>query len=243
MRLHDFAVLYLLAGLGAAVFIYRDAAATGASGARRLLSAALAVPLWPLWAPIALSGRAPDQRVDARPSSIGGATEDATFPVHRSPSSAEARIEVALREGAAACAGTPMEHLFPREAAARITADVRSAVRRHAELEAQLQRPELDLAAAEARVRDLSASSAGSNTRALATATRHRDNIRRLIALRDRDAQAIEEIVDLAQTLRGQLLLDRHARSFIGAEGDIVAELCARVEGLGAVMTLDENAL
>ena len=58
---------------------------------------------------------------------------------------------LALHEGVEACAGTSLESLLPRDAAARISAEVTRAAARHAELCAVLGRQEFDLAFAERR--------------------------------------------------------------------------------------------
>src|ERR1700733_10266379 len=167
MSLGDLATLYLVAGGACAVAIYRFAPE---HGARAFLAAALAVPLWPLWAPIALtsSGRArPAARVEGEPQ------VPSTSPV----AAAAERIESALLEGVDACAGTSLEALLPRKAADRIAAEVKRAAERHAELSALVGRDGFDLAAAEARVRELAAAEASS--RAVSTARMHLDNVRR----------------------------------------------------------------
>src|SRR5262245_22739862 len=115
MSLRDLAVLYLIAGLACAVAVYRSSTDTRP---RAAASAALAVPLWPLWAPIALTT---SHRVAIPPMSA--ATANAAESVKR-----------ALREGLEACAGTSYESLLSRDAAARIDAEVTRAAARHAEL-------------------------------------------------------------------------------------------------------------
>lgn len=226
MSLLDLAVLYLVAGVACAVAVYRTSP-SGSSAAARAASAALAIPLWPLWAPIALtSGRGAAARIDARPR-----TEAAE---------AAARIDATLREAAEACAGTSLATLLPREAAARISAEVTRAADRHAELSDLLGRDGFDLAAAEARVRALSPP--GAPPRALATARLHLDNVRRIAALRERDARALEELSDLVGALRAQLALARFAGSQDEGTSGIVSEMWARVEGLGAALAEDEAA-
>ena len=231
MSLTDLAALYLVAGLACAVAIYRSAPAPGA---RAVAAAALAVPLWPLWAPIALTSSQrprPIASADADPSSAGP-----TSPV----AAAAARIESALREAVDACAGTSLEVLLPRAAADRIAAEVRRAADRHAELSALVGREGFDLGAAEARVRALSAADA--SPRAVSAASLHLDNVRRLLAMRDRDALALDELADLVQALRAQLVLARFAGSQAEGAGGIVSEVWARVEGLGVALGVDEVA-
>ncbi|WP_438013779.1 hypothetical protein WMF18_22905 [Sorangium sp. So ce315] len=214
MSLRDLSVLYLLAGLACAVAVYR---ASPEGRRRAALAAALCVPLWPIWAPVALT---------ARRAEPGGAPGTAD---------AAARVQGALREGVSACAGTSFEALLSREAAARIEAEVARAAARHAELDALLRQGGFDEAAAAARVAEIERGGAGSG-RALATAHLHLENIRRLRAMRDRDARALEELADLVQALRTQLVLARFAGSSVEGVGGIVSEVWARVEGLGAAI-------
>ncbi|XXX72395.1 hypothetical protein WMF30_32585 [Sorangium sp. So ce134] len=213
MSLRDLTVLYLIAGLACAVAVFR---ASPEGRRRAALSAALCVPLWPIWAPVALT---------ARRAEPGGGPGTAA---------AAARVQGALREGVSACAGTSFEALLSREAAARIEAEVTRAAARHAELDALLQQSGFDEAAAAARVAEIERGGAGG--RALATAHLHLENIRRLRAMRDRDARALEELADLVQALRTQLVLARFAGSSVEGVGGIVSEVWARVEGLGAAI-------
>ncbi|WP_437284123.1 hypothetical protein [Sorangium sp. So ce406] len=213
MSLRDLSVLYLIAGLACAVAVYR---ASPGDRRRAALSAALCVPLWPIWAPVALTARR------AEPGGTPGT------------SAAAARVQGALREGVSACAGTSFEALLSREAASRIEAEVARAAARHAELDALLRQSGFDEAAAAARVAEIERGSAPG--RALATAHLHLENIRRLRAMRDRDARALEELADLVQALRTQLVLARFAGSSVEGVGGIVSEVWARVEGLGAAI-------
>ncbi|WP_437668861.1 hypothetical protein [Sorangium sp. So ce131] len=215
MSLRDLAALYLLAGLACAVAVYR----ASLEGRRRAaLSAALCVPLWPIWAPVALTSTSARGEGGERPRAA----------------SAAARVQGALREGVDACAGTAFEALLSREAASRIEAEVARAAARHAELDALLRRVGFDEAAAAERVAALEQGGAGG--RALATAHLHLDNIRRLRAMRDRDARALEELADLVHALRTQLVLARFAGSSVEGASGIVSEVWARVEGLGVAI-------
>ncbi|WP_437806308.1 hypothetical protein [Sorangium sp. So ce1078] len=219
MSLRDLSILYLIAGLACAVAVYRAARDRGDARRRAALSAALCVPLWPIWGPVALTaGRG-----------AGGARPDGDA------GTAAARVQGALREGVSACAGTSFEALLSREAASRIEAEVARAAARHAELDALLRQDGFDEAAAAARVAEIERGGAGSG-RALATAHLHLENIRRLRAMRDRDARALEELADLVQALRTQLVLARFAGSSVEGVGGIVSEVWARVEGLGAAI-------
>ncbi|WP_437949445.1 hypothetical protein WME98_00745 [Sorangium sp. So ce296] len=218
MSLRDLSVLYLLAGLACAVAVYRASRDRGDARRRAALSAALCVPLWPIWAPVALTAGRGDG--GGRPDGDAG--------------TAAARVQGALREGVSACAGTSFEALLSRDAAARIEAEVARAAARHAELDALLRQGGFDEAAAAARVAEIERGGAGG--RALATAHLHLENIRRLRAMRDRDARALEELADLVQALRTQLVLARFAGSSVEGVGGIVSEVWARVEGLGAAI-------
>jgi hypothetical protein len=221
MSLGDLAILYLVVGLGCAVAIYR----TSTERPRRAaVSAALAVPLWPLWAPIVLT--APSATRGPSPAAATG--------------SAAAAIEAALAEGVEVCAGTSFEALLSREAASRITAEVARASSRRAEIDQVLRADDFDLGAAERKVAELEQSAV--SPRSLSTARLHLENIRRLHALRDRDATAIDELADLVQALRTQLLLARFAGSSVEGVGGIVSEVWARVEGLGAAIDAQEEA-
>jgi hypothetical protein len=231
MSLRDLLFLYAVSGLACAVAIYRSAEG---SRSRALGAAALAVPLWPLWAPIALTS--------ARKPSGPWASGDSRDPRDRARSSAGAaalRVEAALREGVEACAGTSLEALLPSEAAARIASEVRRAADRHAELTEVLGRDGFDVAAAQDRVASLERE--GASGRALATARLHLENVKRLAALRDRDERALGELADLVQALRTQLVLARFAGSSVEGAGGIVSEVWARVEGLGAALGSDDD--
>ena len=85
MSLADLALLYLVIGLACAVAIYRVGAERGP---KAIATAAIAVPLWPLWAPVALTSARPDRprAWAARPSA------------ERAVREAAARIDDALRE-------------------------------------------------------------------------------------------------------------------------------------------------
>ena len=229
MSLTDLTALYLIAGLACAVAIYRSAPAPGL---RAVAAAVPAVVLWPLWAPVALTS---SQR--PRPAAPAGRAPPA--PSSSPVGSAAERIEAALAEAVDACAGTALSSLLPRDAVSRIAVEVKRAAARHAELSALIGREGFDLGAAEARVRALDAAAA--SPRAVSTARLHLDNVRRLLALRDRDALALGELADLVQALRAQLVLARYAGSRAEGTGGIVSEVWARVEGLGVALGEDEG--
>lgn len=209
MSLVDLAVLYALVGLGCATVVWRR---TQGSPRRRAASAALALPLWPIWAPLAL---VPD-------------------PPRRTPASGRvARIEAELEQAVSAAAGSPFAILLPPDAADRIRRELRQAMARIDELDAVLAQPGFDRDEAERRV---SALSEEGSPRALRTAVLHRDNVARLEQLRNKHAHALDELGELVGALRSQLVLARYAGSSPEGVGGIVTELWARVEGLGEVM-------
>ncbi|MBX3275988.1 MAG: hypothetical protein KF729_37395 [Sandaracinaceae bacterium] len=214
MSLVDLIVLYAIVGAGCAAVVYRRARG---STAKRLGSAAIALPLWPIWGPIALLP-------DAAPRS-------------RATDRAE-RIEAELAQAVAAAERSPFEVLLPKAAADRIRAEVREALSRTAELDAVLEQPGFDRREAEARVVGLSAG--GASKRALRTAVLHRDNVLRIEALRDKNVRALEELGELVGALRSQLVLARYAGSSPEGVGSIVTEMWARVESLGEVMEAQE---
>jgi hypothetical protein len=226
VSLLDLGVLYLCVGLACAVAVYR----ASPPGGSRAASAALAVPLWPLWAPIVLTSARGAPGAAGAPRVAAEAT-----PV----SEAAARIQAALREATESCAGTALAALLPREVADRISSEVARAAGRHAELTDLLRREGGGRAAAEARVRALA--EPGASPRALATARLHLDNVRRIAALRDRDARALDELSDLVGALRAQLALARFAGTQAEGTSGIVSEMWARVEGLGAALAEDEG--
>ncbi len=216
MHLDDLVLIYLFVGLCCGAFIYRS---SSAPRPRALASAAVAVPLWPLWAPIALAS--PRASTVDRSAAAGAA----------------AKIEAALEEAAAACADSSLSALLPRDAAARISAEVKRASARHAELSALLGREGFDLESAKRRVESLERE--GASTRALATARLHAENVARLWAMRERDARALDELSELVAALRTQLVLARFAGSSVEGTSGIVSEVWARVEGLGAALGED----
>ncbi|HEY8041123.1 MAG TPA: hypothetical protein VIF15_15055 [Polyangiaceae bacterium] len=217
MSLRDLLLLYCVVGVACAIAVLRRAPATTA---RSLASAAATVPLWPLWAPFALASSQPRPRPprsgDAAPLD-GGAL---------------ARIERALAEAVDAVAGTPMSEVFTRAVAARIAAEVGRVAVRLDELRALERRTGLDADASARRLRDLEAQ--GAPERAVATARLQHESLSRLGQLRAADAQALEELADLLEALRTQLLLARYAGSSAEGADAIVGEVWARLEGLGA---------
>jgi hypothetical protein len=212
MRLVDLSMLYLVVGGACAVALYRRGRERGREA---FLHALLAIPLWPLWGPIAWSGR-------REPPVLGTRASDRIEP-----------IRAALDEGVQAVAGTPLERLLNRESAGRILDEVLRVAGRHEELVLLLSRPEFDRESAERRLEALERQAApGSTGRMRGSARLHLENVRRLCHFAERDAGALEELSELILALRTQLLLVRLSGSSTEGVGDIVNELWAPLEGL-----------
>lgn len=222
MSLRDLCLLYLVFGCFFAIAIYR---ASPESNANRLGSAALAVPLWPLWAPIALTAKRTDKPTILR------------YAEGASP--ALERVKAALADAIASIQGTPLATLLPSESAARIEAEVVRREKRLAELQTLLGKEAFDVGRLEARVQELE--KRGGSARALSTARLDLENVRRLSALRDRDARALEELCALVEALRTQVTLARFSGSAAADIGGIVGDVWARVEGLGAAIEAEES--
>lgn len=209
MRLGDLAVLYTAAGVASASVVYRSASARGF---RALPSALLALLLWPLWLPVALSARRPQ----SPPPHGGDATRSAIWEAHE------------------AVLGGPLEPLLPRAAALRMVEEVERAGQRHRELAQLLQQPGFSADAAQARIDELTR--AGASPRGLAPARLQLENVRRLSELCRRDEQTLLELAELAAALRSQLVLARFSGGAPADAGDIVNEVWARVEVLGSAL-------
>lgn len=212
MTLGDLGVLYGIAGTACAVAVYRRHRDQRSA----LASAAVTVVLWPLWAPIALTApRSGTQRAPAL-------------------TNASRRIESALNEGALAANGSPLSALIKPDAVERILADVGRAEARQLELETLLAQGSFDRDDAAERLATIERE--GGSSRSLATARLHFENISRLHRLLERDRLALEQLADLVEALRTQLVLARYAGSSLEGVGGIVSEVWDRVESLGAAM-------
>jgi hypothetical protein len=219
VSLRELVVIYLIVGAACASLVIRK----GAVDASRVASAAATVVLWPLWAPFALgkpvAARAPNPR----------------------DTGAIARIERALGEAMDAAADTPMRDLFSRPVAARVLTEVARVATRIGELRALAQRAGFDVAASARRLRDLEARS--SPERTVATARLQHESLLRLDKLLVDDVQALDDLADLLEALRAQLLLARYAGSSAEGAEAMVSEVWARLEGLGAVMDVGRMPL
>jgi hypothetical protein len=210
MTLSDLLVLYGAAGVASSAIVYKKTPERGRSA---LMSALLALPLWPLWLPVVLTAQ-------SRPPSARPAPSDAT--------------RAAIWEAHEAVVGSPLEPLLPREAALRMLQEVERASERHRELVQLLSQRSFSAHVAEARIEQLTRD--GSSARSLAPARLHLENVRRLENLRRRDEQTLSELGELATTLRTQMVLARYAGSTPHDAGDIVSEVWARVEVLGSTL-------
>lgn len=215
MSLRDLLVLYAVIGMACAVAVLRRAPAVHAGS---LASAVAAVVVWPLWAPFALGTPRP-----VRPQ--GGAHGGGPGP------GSVARIEAALAEAVAAVAGTPMSDVFSAKVAARIAAEVTRVAARLDELSALTTHAAFNAQASARHIQELEAR--GASERAVATARLQHESFLRLHQLRGADAQALEELAELLEALRTQLLLARYSGSSADGVGAIVGEVWARLEGLG----------
>ena len=218
MSIRDLLGLYALIGLACAIAVFRRAPARGLGTA---LSALVSIPLWPLWAPFALGP----------PRVQGGAALARSRPEN---DAIVARVEKALADAVAAVADTSMSEVFTQRTAARIAAEVKHVATRLADLSALAERSGFDRAASARRLEELERSRAPD--RAIATARLQNENLERLAQLRVADARALEELADLLEALRTQLVLARYAGSSAEGAPAIVSEIWARLEGLGAVL-------
>jgi hypothetical protein len=213
MSLRDLLGLYALVGIACAIAVFRRAPARGLGA---FASAIATVPLWPLWAPFALApARA---RASSRPENDAVVT----------------RVEKALADAVAAVADTPMSEVFTQRTATRIAAEVAHVAGRLADLSALAERSGFDRLVSARRLEELERS--GATERAIATARLQHDSLERLAELRAADARALEELADLLEALRTQLVLARYAGSPADGASAIVSEVWARLEGLGAVL-------
>lgn len=209
MKLWDLAVLYLAVGTACAVALYRRAPDKRRAA---LVNALTAVPLWPLWMPIAWTARREAAQLDA----------EASERVRR--------ILTALEEGVASVLGTPLEKLLNGASAEQIRREVERVAARHQELVSLLARDDFNPDVAERRLAALKDS--GGPVRLRASAQLHLDNVRRLAELAERDRRALDELLGLVDALRTQLVLVRLSGSSVEGVGDIVSELWTRLESL-----------
>jgi hypothetical protein len=218
MSIRDLLGLYALVGLACAIAVFRRAPTRGLGAA---VSAVVTIPLWPLWAPFALG---PPRAQGAVAQSRSRPENDAII----------ARVEKALADAVAAVADTSMSEVFTQRTAARIAAEVKHVATRLADLSALAERSGFDREASARRLAELESSAPPD--RADAPPRLQNENLERLAQLRIADARALEELADLLEALRTQLVLARYAGSSADGAPAIVSEIWARLEGLGAVL-------
>lgn len=225
MTMSDLLILYLVAGLACAVAVVRR---RGALTREALLSAGITLLLWPLWAPFVLLKAAPPPR--------RGAEHEPEAPRERHP--AEERIEKALQGALEATEQAGLEQLLSARDAEQIQAVATAVADRLAALALQLSRyseggsdeGRPSAAPPEHQV----------STGAIAAARRRARCLDRLRRLRDRDLGALDELAELCEALRAELMLAQY-----GAAEDLAElkhELWARLEGLTAISGVDEIA-
>ncbi len=218
------ALLALYAGVGVVcVVAARHAAAAG--GRRDWGELVFAFAVWPLWLPLWLG---------ARPAAAAEAGAPARLPhVHPATSS--------LLTALARVQGSPLAPLLPdRESVRRLAAKLTEASTRIEELDEVLARPTFDLPAALARNDELAHEGSAASAEARASAALRVQNIERLRDLRARFVAEVDEIDELLS----QLVIQVEVVRFVGAaqtgrdDGlrDLLAELLARVEGLGQML-------
>lgn len=218
MKLVELLLVYLAIGVACALAIARRG---GASRSHLAMSALLAIPLWPLWAPFALASA-----VGPQSATSSTRAAQATSPI------ASAAIARVLDQAVAAVAGSPLAPLFSRDVADRIAAEVARIEARRAALAQIVGEDGAELAASSDALRELEAR--GGPARVIASARLRHDSLARLAALRIECSQALDDLAALLDALRAQLLLARfEGTSAVDVEG-IVAEVWSRLEGLAA---------
>lgn len=212
MKLIDLALLYTALGVACAVALYRR---SPDRGPKAMVAALTALPLWPIWAPIAWTARR------ETPAS-SGATGDRL-----------ARIRVALELAVESVRGSSLEGLFSRDAARIILEEAERASHRNQELLELLSREEFDLATVEKRPDLLH--QRGASPRACASARMHCDNVRRLHALAEKEGRGLDELAALVTALRTELMVVKLSGSSAESVDGIVGDLWANIEGLRQV--------
>lgn len=217
MNGRELLILYAVLGVACAIAVFHRSPARDLGA---VLSALVTVPLWPLWAPFALAPTRP-----ARPAS----------------NAIVQRVERALADALDAVRDTPMSGMFSATTATRIAAEVAVVAARVEDLAALAERTGFSREASAKRLAELESS--GASERAIATARLQHSSLERLEQLRAADARALEELAELLEALRTQLVLARYAGSPADGASAIVSEVWARLEGLGAVLDATESPM
>jgi hypothetical protein len=141
------------------------------------------------------------------------------------------RREDELVRALARAKDSPLAGVLPDAESVRVLgARLREAGARLAELDEVIARPDFDPAAAAARGRELAARGQAS---AAATAELRVRTIGQLHALRERYRRELDEVGELVAQLVTQAELVRLQPAIAHASSELVAQLVARVEGLG----------
>jgi hypothetical protein len=211
MTLRDLVIGYFAVGAVCAVVVYRK---SGPRSARTLASAAATLPLWPLWAPIALGPTRGTLRGREHPSL--------------------AKFMRALSEASRALAGTAAEPLLSQAVVASMREEIARVASRLVELDAAIEREGFDLDASRRRLTELENAGPAGQRVLVATRLRH-DGCERLRLMRDADARSLEELVELAEALRAQVVLARYRGAPAEGAEQIFHELRLRLEALDEV--------
>jgi hypothetical protein len=203
----DLALCYLVAGCACA-FALRS---------RRALSfadALLTLTLWPLYAPVLLGPTNPPRRAHSA-------------QLHRE----RALLAEAIEAARARMGTNALSALLPTAAQlGAITQHLERLDARVQELDEVLAGEEFDIARAERRMRE-------ADRGAVEAATATLEGARRLAEMRERAARERDEVLGLCARLRMQVTVLRFAEGAPAEHlGDLVGELLARIEGVGAAL-------
>jgi len=209
MNVNALAILYGLIALGCVI-------AAALRPERRLVDLVLLVLLWPLYAPFYFA-RAP-----------------ALAPSPARATASERELEQDLLAALRRASGTPLADILPdAETGGALAARLRSARAKLEEIDALLARPDFSAASATARQEQLERDG---DERAAAIAAGRVQSIRHLVELRDRFRRDLDQVRELVAQLRIQAEVVRLAQSCDDGTRGLVAELCARVEGLDELL-------
>jgi len=182
-------------------------------------SALLAVPLWPLWLPVAAWNEPPTG------GDLGERVRSAC---------------ATLRQAAEACAAAGLERLLSRSAADTLAQGLTRAWGRVVEMDRLAASAPFDAERARARLARHEAEGA---TRAAALARTQLDHATRFARSREREARALEELVELVHALRAQILIAPLSARDAPAEAEALSdEIRSRVEALAAALEPDDAA-
>jgi hypothetical protein len=210
MRLIDLAGLYALVGVACAVVIVRR---SGSLTRERALDATLSLVVWPLYVPALLSPMPP-------PRALVGLVDPAI-----------AREHALLLRAVASVTEPAVATLLPSAPQlARLATEMTTLDAKVRELTEVLSHPDFD----DARAKRLVAEAERDGGPALSHAKQVRGSIERLSRMRARAAHDRDELLSLCQRLRIELTVLRFAGSAPADVGDVVGEMLARLEGVGA---------